>query len=39
MVGRLEERINAFAAQIAALWLLFWARHAEDEVFSRPYWC
>ena len=34
-----QDRINAFAAQVGTLWLLFWERHAEDEVFSRPYWC
>jgi|tagenome__1003787_1003787.scaffolds.fasta_scaffold7433283_1 hypothetical protein len=39
MVSRVEDRVNALATQVAALWLLFWERHAEDEVFSRPYWC
>lgn len=39
MLDGVEDAFNSAVAQVAALWLHFWQRHAEDEIFSRPYWC
>lgn len=39
MLDKTELFLEQIAVRVADLWLTYWQRHGDDEVFSRPHWC
>jgi hypothetical protein len=39
MIDKVELLLETAAIQLTGLWLAYWQRHGDDEVYSRPHWC